>query len=82
MIFVPYSITYLSQEDVLESKYDPEEHVPFDDTQMVGLVVDNVSVEEQDVQAAVELVFACSSHVSHPKGQAVKVLGGTIYKYG
>lgn len=49
---------------------------------MVGLVVDNVSVEEQDVQAAVELVFACSSHVSHPKGQAVKVLGGTIYKYG
>lgn len=49
---------------------------------MVGLVVDNVSAEEQDVQAAVELVFACSSHVSHPKGQAVKVLGGAIYKCG
>lgn len=49
---------------------------------MVELVVDNVSVEEQDVQAAVALVFACSSHVSHPKGQAVKVLGGKIDKCG
>lgn len=49
---------------------------------MVGLVVDNVSAEEQDVQAAVELVFACSSHVSHPRGQAVKVLGRTICKCG
>lgn len=40
---------------------------------MAGLVVDNVSIGEHDVQAAVEFVFACSSHVLHPKGQAVKV---------